>query len=143
MSTFLDTNVVVYAFDGAEPEKQVTAIAILEGEERLVVSTQVLLETWWVLASRLAEPLSNDEASTVIDTLTQLPVVNTDAELVQRAIRTSCETGIAIWDAMIIEAARSAGCHRVFSEDLQHGQDIDGVMVENPFATAPPETPKT
>ena len=143
MSTFLDTNVVVYAFDKAEPENQATAIAILEGEDRLVVSTQVLLETWWVLTRRLAEPLGEDAASTVIDTLTQLPVVNTDAELVQRSIRTCRNTGIAIWDAMIIEAARSAGCDLVLSEDMQHDQDFDGVVVKNPFATTPPDTSKS
>ena len=134
MSTFLDTNVVVYAFDEANPEKRARAIAILEEGKRLVVSTQVLLETWWVLTRRLAEPLSEDKASAVIDTLTELPVVNTDPELVQRAIRTSRESEIAIWDAMIIEAARSAGCDRVLSEDLRNGQDFGGVVVRNPFA---------
>jgi predicted nucleic acid-binding protein len=59
--------------------------------------------------------------------------VNTDAELVQRAIRTSRRSHLALWDAMIIEAAREAGCKRVLSEDLQHGLDLDGVVVENPF----------
>ncbi len=133
MSTFLDTNVVVYAFDGADPIKKAQAVSILEAGDRLVVSTQVLLETWWVLTRRLAQPLSEDRASTVIDTLAQLPVVNADAELVRRAIRTSRNAGIAVWDAMIIEAARSAGCDRVLSEDLQHGQDFDGLVVMNPF----------
>ena len=134
MSTFLDTKVVVYAFDEANPEKRARAIAILEEGNRLVVSTQVLLETWWVLTRRLAEPLSEDQASAVVDTLTELPVVNTDPELVHRAIRTSRESEIAIWDAMIIEAARSAGCDRVLSEDLRNGQDFGGVVVRNPFA---------
>ena len=134
MSTFLDTNVVVYAFDEANPEKRTRAIAIFEEGKRLVVSNQVLLETWWVLTRRLAEPLSEDQASAVVDTLTELPVVNTDPELVHRAIRTSRESEIAIWDAMIIEAARSAGCDRVLSEDLRNGQDFGGVVVRNPFA---------
>ena len=89
MSTFLDTNVVVYAFDRADPEKRATAISILEGGHRLVVSTQVLLETWWVLTRRLSEPLPEDQASAVIDTLIEFPVVNTDPDLVRRAIRTS------------------------------------------------------
>ena len=133
MSSFLDTNVVVYAFDRADPEKQATAISILEGGDRLVVSTQVLLETWWVLTRRLVEPLSEDRASAVIDTLTELPVVNTDPELVRRAIRTSRQSEAAIWDAMIIEAARSAGCHRVLSEDLQDGRNYGGLVIENPF----------
>jgi predicted nucleic acid-binding protein len=137
MSTFLDTNVVVYAFDRADPVKQARAISILEGDDRLVVSTQVLLETWWVLTRRLAEPLPEDHASSIIDTLTELPVVNTDPELVKRAIRTSQQSGTAIWDAMIIEAARSAGCHRVLSEDLQDGRNFSGMAIENPFDRGP------
>ena len=135
MSVFLDTNVVVYAFDCADPAKQRTAIGVLETGDRLVVSTQVLLETWWVLTRRLAEPLDEDHASKVIDELCALPVVSTDPELVRRAIETSHRFHIAVWDALIIEAARTAGCRRVLSEDLQSGQDFDGVMVEDPFET--------
>ena len=133
MSVFLDTNVVVYAFDRADPAKQLAAIAVLDGSDRLVVSTQVLLETWWVLTRRLATPLGEDHASKIIDELCALPVVSTDAELVRRAVETNRRFQIAIWDALIIEAARSGGCHRVLSEDLQSGQDFDGVVVENPF----------
>ena len=133
MSVFLDTNVVVYAFDGADPAKQGIAIEVLEAGDRLVVSTQVLLETWWVLTRRLAVPLDEDHASKIIDELCALPVVSTDPELVRRAIETSRRFTIAIWDALIIEAARASGCRRVLSEDLQSGQDLEGVVVENPF----------
>ena len=133
MSVFLDTNIVVYAFDGADPAKQRIAIEVLETGDRLVVSTQMLLETWWVLTRRLAEPLDEDHASEVIDELCALPVVSTDPELVRRAIESGRRFSIAIWDALIIEAARASGCRRVLSEDLQSGQDFDGVVVENPF----------
>jgi predicted nucleic acid-binding protein len=135
MSIFLDTNVVVYAFDCADPAKQRAAIEVLEGSDRLVVSTQVLLESWWVLTRRLAEPLDENQASEVIDQLCILPVVSTDPQLVQQAIQTSLRCDIAVWDALIIEAARAAGCRRVMSEDLHAGQDFEGVVVENPFAT--------
>lgn len=134
MSLFVDTNVVVYAFDSADPTRQRIAIELLEGGERLVVSTQVLLETWWVLTRRLAEPLDETQATDVIGRLCELPVVSTDPQLVKQAIDTSRRFDIAIWDALIIEAARAAGCKRVLSEDLQTGQDFDGVTVENPFA---------
>lgn len=134
MSVFLDTNVIVYAFDGAEPAKQRVAIEILEAGDRLVVSTQVLLETWWVLTRKLETPLDDDSASKVIEELSALPVVATDPELVRRAIDTGRRFQVAVWDALIIEAARTAGCRRVLSEDLNSGQDFDGVMVENPFA---------
>lgn len=133
MSVFLDTNVIVYAFDGAEPAKQRVAIEILEAGDRLVVSTQVLLETWWVLTRKLETPLDDDSASKVIEELSALPVVATDPELVRRAIDTGRRFQVAVWDALIIEAARTAGCRRVLSEDLNFGQDFDGVMVENPF----------
>lgn len=135
MSVFLDTNVVVYAFDRADAAKRATAIEVLEAGDRLVVSTQVLLETWWVLTRRLAAPLDEESAAKVIDELCALPVVLTDSELVRRAIQTSRRFEIAIWDALIVEAARSGGCRRMLSEDLQDGQDFDGVLVENPFAT--------
>jgi predicted nucleic acid-binding protein len=133
MSDFLDTNVVVYAFDTADPEKQRAAIDVLESGRRLVVSTQVLLEAWWVLTRRLEQPLSEDAASEVIDQLCRLPVVSTDADLVRRAINTSRRWQLAVWDALIVEAARSSGCDRILTEDLHHGQDFDGVRVENPF----------
>ena len=135
MSVFLDSNVVVYAFDHADPAKQRIAIEVVEGSDRLVVSTQVLLESWWVLTRRLAEPLDETRASEVIDQLCTLPVVSTDPQLVQQAIQTGLRFDIAVWDALIIEAARTAGCRRVLSEDLHSGQDFDGVIVENPFAT--------
>lgn len=134
MSTFLDTNVVVYAFDRADPRKQRTAIEILEGSHRLVLSTQVLLEAWWVLTRRLADPLDEYEATEVINRLSELPVVSTDPQLVKQAIDAGCRFKIAIWDALIIEAARAAGCKSILSEDLQEGQDFNGVTVENPFA---------
>ena len=133
MSVFLDTNIVVYAFDGADPAKQRIAIEVLETGDRLVVSTQVLLETWWVLTRRLAVPLDEDHASKVIDELCALPVVSTDPELVRRAIESGRRFKIAIWDALIIEAARAGGCRLVLSEDLQSGQDLAGVVVKNPF----------
>jgi predicted nucleic acid-binding protein len=130
---FLDTNVVVYAFDEADPAKRQRAIEILEQGERLVVSTQVLLETWWVLTRRLAHPLEEARASEVIDSLSRLPVVPTDIELVKRGIATARRFDLAIWDAMIVEAARSFRCCTILSEDLQSEQDFEGVLIENPF----------
>jgi predicted nucleic acid-binding protein len=133
MRSFLDSNVVVYAFDGADPSKQRRALEILADGQRLVLSTQVLLETWWVLTRRLARPLAEAAAEAVLQQLCRLPVVGADSELVLRAVRISRSHRVAIWDAMILEAARSAGCSRVLSEDLQHGRDFDGLQVVNPF----------
>ena len=78
MSDFLDTNVVVYAFDTADPEKQRVAIDVLESGRRLVVSTQVLLEAWWVLTRRLERPLSEESAGEVIALIGELTRVLLD-----------------------------------------------------------------
>ena len=59
-----------------------------------------------------------------VDELCALPVVSTDPELVWRAIETGRRSNIAVWDALIIEAARARGCRRVLSDDLQSGQDF-------------------
>jgi predicted nucleic acid-binding protein len=130
--SFLDTNVVVYAFDTADPRRQSAALAILQSDAELVVSTQVLLEAWWVLTRKLR--LSDDTASEIVAQLGRLPVVSTDRQLASDAILLSRTGQLAIWDALIVEAARAAGCERVLSEDLQHGQDFGGVLIENPFA---------
>jgi predicted nucleic acid-binding protein len=134
MSLFLDTNVVVYAFDRSDPAKQRIAQAVLDSTERLVVSTQVLLETWWVLTRKLAAPLDEQTASDVIRELSLLPVVQADTALVTRAIETARRWQLTVWDAMILEAASSAACSHVLTEDLQHGQIFDGVTIDNPFA---------
>ena len=136
MRTFLDTNVVVYAFDVADARRQQLAVEVLESEADLVISTQVLLEAWWVLTRKLASPLAADAAREVIDQLCLLPVVPTDRQLVVSAIGTAQSRQITIWDALIIEAARASGCSRVLTEDLQHGQDFAGVVVENPFSSS-------
>jgi len=130
--SFLDTNVAVYAFDTADPRRQSAAIAILQSDAELVVSTQVLLEAWWVLTRKFRLP--DDTASEVVAQLGRLPVVSTDRQLASDAILLSRTRQLAVWDALIVEAARTAGCERVLSEDLQHGQDFGGVVIENPFA---------
>ena len=134
MSLFIDTKVVVSAFDRADPSTRQVAIELLGGTERLVLSTQVLIETWWVLTRRIPEPLDEDQASEVINRLSELPVVSTDQQLVKQAIETCRRFDIAIWDALIIESARTAGCTHVLSEDFQSGQEFHGVTVKNPFA---------
>jgi predicted nucleic acid-binding protein len=70
----------------------------------LVISTQVLLETWWTLTRKLATPLDEGTASSVIDELCQLPVVSTDTELVKRSVMAAQRFQLALWDALIVEA---------------------------------------
>ena len=73
------------------------------------------------------------EARAALGWLSGLTVVPIDRDLVLGAIDLTERASIAYWDALIVRAAASAGCRRLLTEDLNHGQVIDGVRVENPF----------
>ena len=133
---FLDTNILVYAYDESESEKQTTAQALLtRGIEReeAVLSTQVLSEFFVVVTRRIKAPLSANQAEQVIDLLSILPVVEVDLKLVKRAVSVHGELQISYWDSLIISAAERAGCTKIQSEDLNAGQVYLGARVENPF----------
>jgi predicted nucleic acid-binding protein len=136
-STFLDSNVLVYSVDEspAEKVKHEVAVGLLSGQaEELVVSTQVLQEFYVVTTRKLKVPLSEERAARAVRGIAKLDVVDVDVPLVLAAVETSRAARISLWDALIIEAASRAGCERVLSEDLNDGQEIRGVRIENPFS---------
>ena len=135
MPPFFDTNVLVYAFDEGEPEKRAVALALIE--EHLVdgdgvLSVQVLRE-FYSAVRREPQPLSNEAAAAAVGRLAGFSPLSEDVGLVLKAVRRTGEMSISLWDAMIVEAALKAGADRLFTEDLQHGQVIEGMRVENPF----------
>jgi predicted nucleic acid-binding protein len=131
---FVDTNVLVYAFDDADPAKRDRARSLLADDVPLVISAQVIGEFYVVVTRKLPIPLSEAHASAAVDELLRLPVVPIDAELTRAAVSTSRAAQVSYWDALIIEAAAVAGCDRVLTEDLTAGSTIRSVRVENPFA---------
>lgn len=136
-SVFLDTNVLAYLFDNNAAEKQQVAQRVIQSGQRFVISTQVMLELHSVLTRKFAPPLAAPEAAQVLAALGRFEVVAADADLVLRAAHTVVEHQLSIWDAMILEAARLAGCSEVWTEDLASGSTIRGVKVVNPFDAEP------
>ena len=133
--TFVDTNVLVYANDPADPGKQRRARETLRAHaDDLVISAQVLSELYTVVTRRLQTPMSAPEARAVVDELRSFPVVSIDERLVIDAIDISTNGGFAYWDGLILAAARAGGCDSVLTEDLSHDAVIAGVRIENPFA---------
>jgi predicted nucleic acid-binding protein len=132
---FVDTNVLLYAIsdDPADAEKRDTALTVLQGTD-LALSVQVLQE-FFVQATRVTRPgrLQHAEAAALITAWQRFPVQDTTVALVERAMATAQRFQISYWDAAILEGARAAGCEIVLSEDLQDGQQFDGVRVRNPF----------
>jgi len=132
---FLDTNVLVYAIDEAEPNKRDTARSLLgtAPSQEFVLSPQILGEFYVVVTRKLAQPVPQALAAAVVDQLCLLPIVPIDEVLVKAAIQTSHSSQLSYWDALVVAAAAAAGCDRLLSEDLNDGQLIGSVRVENPF----------
>jgi predicted nucleic acid-binding protein len=133
---FLDTNVLVYAYDIDEPAKRDVALRTIGAGDpvSLVLSAQVLGEFFWVATRRLRRPLSVEAASAAVDALSELPCVAIDADLVMRAIGRSRADRLAYWDALIVESALADGCTVLLTEDLAAGTRFDGLTVVDPFA---------
>jgi len=132
--TFIDTNVFVYAQDADEPVKQAVAqrlVAQLANDRCGVVSTQVLME--YVAAARRRLGLSFADCRQAILLMCSLDVVLIRPDHVLSALDLAGMHALSQWDALILKAASTSGCARLLTEDLHHGQTIDGVRIENPF----------
>jgi predicted nucleic acid-binding protein len=134
--SFFDTNVLVYLFDNRDPEKKIRAQQVFAEEserDRAVLSTQVLQEFHWAVTRKLASPLPEEVAEQRVRDFCELPLVRVDAPMILAAVTRSRSEGFAFWDALILESALKAGARRLLTEDLQHGQRIGDLTVENPF----------
>lgn len=134
--SFFDTNILIYLYDEDEPEKRARALELFEEEVaagRAALSTQVLQEFYVNATRKLRHPLSPERAEARVRDFSGLPLVRVDATMILAAIARSLSMGFSFWDALILEAALLASADRLLTEDLQHGQEIEGLRVENPF----------
>ena len=133
---FVDTNVVVYAADTTAPEKRGRATAVmrcaLEGSNS-TISTQVLQEFYSVATRGTTPKLAPQDAEQVVRDLGTLRVVGIDTRTVLGAITRSRRRQMSLWDALIVQSAVESGCTVLLTEDLSHGEVIDGVRVVDPF----------
>ncbi len=132
---FVDTNILLYrvSTDPLESRKQEVAATILASRD-LCLSVQVLQE-FYVQSTRTSrpDPISHADALALICSWKRYPVLGMDVELVERALSAKERWQLSYWDAAILEAALSSKCEVLLSEDLNHGQDYEGVRVVNPF----------
>jgi predicted nucleic acid-binding protein len=133
--TFLDTNILIYAHDEDEPTKRAIASARLLSFTKtgvLALSPQVLQEFYVNVTRKLAKPLPKSVARQIVEDLSVFCSSTGPAEMTT-AFRIEDESGISFRDALICASAFKMGAHTVLSEDLNHGQVIAGVRIENPF----------
>lgn len=133
--TFVDTNVLIYAHDTDAPAKRQIANRLLDElwEERTgVLSVQVLQEFYINVTRKIARPLAKVAARQVVNAYATWAVGVTPAE-VANAFRIEDEARIGFWDALIVACALKSGASKIVSEDLNAGQRISGIRIENPF----------
>jgi predicted nucleic acid-binding protein len=138
-AAFVDTNVLVYALAGDDPERASTAQRLLRHlmrTQKLHTSMQVLQELYVTLTRKVRRPLAPDQALRYLDRIAAWPILTPDYGAVRSAITLSTGHRLSFWDALIVVAASRSGAKRLYTEDLQHGQVLLGVEVVNPFRAA-------
>jgi len=135
---FVDSNVLVYVFDDADPAKQQAAQnwrTALWKARLGRLSFQVLWE-FYVSALRIRKSAAAEVRDEIRDLLAWRPVL-VDAALLETGWTIQDRYKLSYWDSLIVAAAKAASCRHLLSEDLQPNQDFDGVKVVNPFLTKP------
>ena len=145
---FLDSNIFVCLFDETDERKRQIATRLvhrgLESGEA-TISYQVVQETLHVLTRKLPRRATADEAARFLtEVLQPFWRGSPTPTLYRRALDLQSRHSLSFYDALIVSAALEAGCTRLWTEDLEDGSKIDGLLVENPFAegreaTQPPK----
>ena len=137
--SFLDTNIFVYQLERLDTRKADIADAlILDGidSQTSCISFQVIQECLNTAIRKAEVPLTEDEMRTyMLDVLAPLYRVQPSIGLYQKSLELLSRYRFGFYDALIAAAALEAGCETLYTEDLSHGQDIDGVTIINPFRT--------
>jgi predicted nucleic acid-binding protein len=141
---FVDTNVVVYSRDARDASKQSRAhewLARLWKEETGRVSGQVLQEYYYTVTQKLKPGMTAGEARSDVRALLPWLVAVQPGPLLDAAWGLQDRHRLSFWDALIVGAAQAGDCRYLLSEDMGDGQELDGLLVVNPFKTAPADLP--
>ena len=134
VTRFLDTNILLYAYDLDAPAKRTVALRLVEqgwaSPGETAISVQVLQEMQVNLSKR---GVSQPDATRIVRDFAGWPVVDNTLAIFQSALDDQAHWKISLWDALILAAARACGARELFTEDLNHGQDYGGIRVVNPF----------
>lgn len=134
---FLDTNILVYAYDISSGRRHDIAgniVADLWNLRTGVLSIQVLQEFFINVTKKIPKPLDIKTARDIIRDLLLWEVVDNDGELMLAAMDVQMKYRYAFWDSLIIAAAIKSDASTLLTEDLNNGQIIEGVVMKNPFS---------
>ncbi len=135
MPVFFDTNVLIYSIsrDPAEATKRERALALLERDDG-ALSIQVLQE-FYVQATRPTRPhrVPHEIAVDLLTGWSRFRVQDMTLAILNAALEIGAAHRFSYWDSAIIAAARALGCRELYTEDMSHGREVEGVLIINPF----------
>lgn len=133
---FFDTNVLIYLSSLDDPRKQEIAKGLYAQHSianEVVLSVQVLNEFFSVTTRKLALKTSVGEAMKIVEGFVENTVIPLGVDVMFAAMARTEGDRLNFWDALIVESALQGQAEVLYTEDLNHGQVIDGLRVENPF----------
>ncbi|MBW2169064.1 MAG: PIN domain-containing protein [Deltaproteobacteria bacterium] len=134
--TFVDTNILVYAHDlDAGNKHEIARGIVLElWESRSgMLSTQVLQEFYMTLTRKIPTLLAKPTVRGIVKSYFNWDVVLNDARIILQASEIEETYRLSFWDALIVSAAFSRNAATILTEDLNHGQYVEGILIKNPF----------
>lgn len=133
---FVDTNILIYAYDISAGVKHVTAVRILSelwDSGRGVLSTQVLQEFFVSITRKIPNPINEHHAINIVRDFLRWELVVNDGDSILEAASLVSRYRFSFWDCLIIQAALKSGCNILLSEDLSDSQVIESLQIRNPF----------
>ena len=133
---FVDTNILVYAYDISAGEKHIKAMQLIRAlweNQNGCLSIQVLQELFVNITRKITYPIDSSTARQIVADLSQWRVHAPGPDNLLRAIDIVDTYHLSFWDAMVVESASSLGCKRLFSEDFSHGVILGDLQITNPF----------
>jgi predicted nucleic acid-binding protein len=135
VSVFFDTNILIYSISHDPPEavKRERALSLLQRDDG-ALSVQVLQE-FYAQATRPTRPhrLTHHDAADLVRAWTRFPVQAMTLAILAATLEIKAAHGFSYWDCAIIAAARALGCRELYTEDMSHGREVEGVLIVNPF----------
>jgi len=132
---FIDTNVIVYArvqLDLVKHE-QAKSLLVTHAKDNIFISTQVLSESYNAMRKNGIDEI--DIRKTIEGCVTKMNVIPVDIDTIRQCFKLKDGYGFSYWDSLILSAALLGNCSKIYSEDMKHGQVIDGRMkIINPFS---------
>jgi predicted nucleic acid-binding protein len=139
---FVDTNILVYAHDADAGEKHSTArelVSRLWETRKGILSTQVLQEFIVAVTRKVSTPISIAQARRAVGNYCAWELVVNDSKIILQATEIQEAHRLSFWDALIVSTAFAGNAAVIATEDLNHGQRIEGILIRNPFLEDSPE----